>query len=222
MIVTRFNPTTNGGLHLGHIYSLLINEHYAHDNNGKFYVRFDDTSAAIHTEMAHPEIAKEILKRQREDIEWLGVKVDGWIIQSEILEEVHEKMQPRYAILQDKRPHYLPVSIRLGNSWTPYPYVPFETAERVIMDQMIGATHLIRGEEFLTEYSMYRYFCEIFNFDYPKFWLTMAALFLVYFTIWLLSKNPNFTFSRDADTGALSQERQQQSDDLEKKILGEE
>ena len=169
MIVTRFNPTTNGGLHLGHIYSLLINEHYAHDNNGKFYVRFDDTSAAIHAEMAHPEIAKEILKRQREDIEWLGVKVDGWIIQSEILEEVHEKMQPRYAILQDKRPHYLPVSIRLGNSWTPYPYVPFETAERVIMDQMIGATHLIRGEEFLTEYSMYRYFCEIFNFDYPKF-----------------------------------------------------
>jgi len=58
-------------------------------------------------------------------------------------------------------------------------------------------------------------------FDYPKFWLAIAALILVYFTIWLLSKNPNFTFVGEADTGVLSQERQKEAAALERKILGE-
>jgi len=58
-------------------------------------------------------------------------------------------------------------------------------------------------------------------FAYPEFLLTSAALFFVYCTICLLSNNPNFTFVRETDTGALSQERQIKGEVLERKILGE-
>lgn len=169
MIITRWNPSANGALHLGHIYSLLVNKHFAHDSGGKFHVRFDDTSQAITIEMEHPERTDEIIKHQIEDIKWLGINVDSWQKQSDILEEAHEKMQPRYAILQDPYPHYLPTSIKFGNNWIPYPYTPFQTAERVVMDKMLGITHIIRGEEFLTEYSLYCYFCEIFDYPKPEF-----------------------------------------------------
>ena len=40
MNVTRFNPTANGPLHVGHIYSALINETLA-GPAGKFIVRID-------------------------------------------------------------------------------------------------------------------------------------------------------------------------------------
>jgi glutamyl/glutaminyl-tRNA synthetase len=169
MYNTRFNPSANGNLHLGHIYSLLINERFAHDSEGHFYIRFDDTSQAINIEMEYPEKVPAIIEAQKETIEWLGIKVDGWQKQSDILEEVHALMQPRYAILHDPYPHYLPISIRLGNTWTPYPYTPYQTAERVVMDRMLNITHVIRGEEFMTEYSLYRYFCDIFNYPYPQF-----------------------------------------------------
>ena len=32
MIVTRFNPSCNGPLHVGHIMTLLVNEQFAHQS----------------------------------------------------------------------------------------------------------------------------------------------------------------------------------------------
>ncbi len=173
MIVTRFNPSTNGNLHLGHIYTLMVNEQFAHNNDGKFYVRFDDTSQAITIEMKDQLKAKDIIHSQKETIKWLGFPVDGWDIQSVILNEVHEimnKLLPDMDWLPDPYPHTLPTFIRkIGTGWNPYPYTPFETPERVVMDHMLGITHVIRGEDFSTEYSLYRYFCDLFEYEAPKF-----------------------------------------------------
>ena len=44
MIKTRWNPTINGALHVGHLYSMLVNERFAHEQGGKFCVRFDDNN----------------------------------------------------------------------------------------------------------------------------------------------------------------------------------
>ena len=44
MVNTRLNPTLNGTVHLGHLFTLLVNEYYAHSRNGKFFIRFDDDS----------------------------------------------------------------------------------------------------------------------------------------------------------------------------------
>jgi hypothetical protein len=39
---TRFNPTLNGYLHLGHVMMCLVNRAEATEHGGKFLVRFDD------------------------------------------------------------------------------------------------------------------------------------------------------------------------------------
>lgn len=175
MIVTRFNPTVNGNLHLGHVYSLYVNEYFAHSVGGRFFVRFDDTSNGATIEMKNPELAKEFLDQQVFDIGWLGMFVNEWSKQSDILnileDEIKTKITHNYNyIFPDPYPHTLPISVRmLGTGWIAYPYTPQETAERVIMDRHLGITHIIRGEEFLTEFSLYRYFCDVFNYPHPKF-----------------------------------------------------
>lgn len=167
---TRWNPTWNGPLHLGHIYSLLINEKFAHDSNGKFTVRFDDDSPPV---LVLKDRAKEIGKRQQEDIEWLDVQVDRWQWQTKLLPEVHTRLEilhHKYMIDALERTHNLPLTVRMmGTNWLPYPYVPQQTAERVIMDNMIETTHVIRGEEFLTEFALYHYYCEQFRISPPDF-----------------------------------------------------
>lgn len=170
MVVTRFNPGSNGSLHLGHLYSLLVNERFAHGRRGKFCVRFDDTSQAIRIEMEHPERIDQIIQNQIDEIAWLGIQVDAWQRQSDVLDEVHTELKKHKLYgLGDIHPHYLPVSIRFGSSWIPYPYTANQTAERVIMDKMLGITHVIRGDEFLTEYSLYYFFAEQMNVKMPEF-----------------------------------------------------
>jgi glutamyl-Q tRNA(Asp) synthetase len=65
MIVTRFAPSPNGSLHLGHAYSAVV----AHDlaaGGGRFLLRIED----IDGERSRPELAQEF----RDDLAWLGLK----------------------------------------------------------------------------------------------------------------------------------------------------
>ncbi len=45
-IVTRIAPSPTGFLHIGTVYTCLINEKYAHQTNGKFILRIEDTDQA--------------------------------------------------------------------------------------------------------------------------------------------------------------------------------
>lgn len=170
MISTRFNPTTNGNLHLGHLYTLLVNERFAHERGGKFHVRFDNTDQAISIEMEHPEKANLIGEEQEKIIDWFGIEVDSWSYQSDLSERAHEELEAYSSyIFPDPYPHYQPLIIGAKPGSIPYPYTPYQTAERVIMDSWLGITHIIRGEDFVTEYSLYRYFCDVFGKKYPHF-----------------------------------------------------
>ena len=64
MIVTRFAPSPNGALHLGHAYSAIM----AHDlaAGGRFVLRIED----IDGERSRPEMAAEF----RADLAWLGLE----------------------------------------------------------------------------------------------------------------------------------------------------
>ena len=170
MANTRFNPTTNGNLHLGHLFTLLVNERMAHTTGGKFYVRFDDRNELV----AHFSSYKLncITQSQIDDIKWLGVEVDGWSRQSQLLPDVREKIKKSGCkMFLDPLPgqHKLPLIIRLGADFVSYPYVNQQTAERVIMDSILNITHVIRGDDFLTECSLYQYFCQLFELPIPKF-----------------------------------------------------
>lgn len=170
MVITRFSPTLNGLLHCGHLMNILANEYIAHNVGGKFFVRFDDTTKVA------TSLGKQMLRyldAQKKDLEWLEIEIDGWYCQSGIINDVLARMRelhfdPPFET-SDVMKLAIPTYVRLGGGFMFYPYVPRQTAERVVMDNMLGVTHVIRGEDFITEYSYYAYLCQIFGFKTPEF-----------------------------------------------------
>ena len=68
MAVTRFAPSPNGPLHLGHAYSAIVAHDLAKEREGKFLLRIEDIDGA----RSRPELADEF----RRDLEWLGLEWD--------------------------------------------------------------------------------------------------------------------------------------------------
>jgi glutamyl-Q tRNA(Asp) synthetase len=64
--VTRFAPSPNGYLHLGHAFSALTAYDAARDAGGRFLLRIEDVDVA----RSRPELETGIY----EDLEWLGVR----------------------------------------------------------------------------------------------------------------------------------------------------
>ncbi len=164
--VTRFNPTSNDSLHLGHLYTALVNEAVAHSGGGRFIVRFDDSNP-FHLENLGARKMAAIGKGQREDLEWLGIRVDNWVQQSDVLEGVHAYLAKRLKVLPDEAPVFLPELI--GDDYAAlYPLAPMLTAEKVVMDYMEGINLLIRGVDLMTEYALYQYFCRLLELPQPR------------------------------------------------------
>lgn len=165
MIVTRFNPSSNGPLHLGHVYMALINEAFAED--GRFIVRWDDSHPRRIRDMGR-ERTDNIRRGQREDMEWLGFKPYAYIKQSDIIDEARELAASFGVTMKDEEPVKLARLIGSDYDVLTYPLTPALTSEKVIMDHAIGTTHLIRGIDLMTEYSLYQYFCRLFNLPQPE------------------------------------------------------
>lgn len=65
-LVTRFAPSPNGPLHLGHAYSAIVSHDLARKAGGRFLLRIED----IDGPRSKPELADEF----RRDLEWLGLE----------------------------------------------------------------------------------------------------------------------------------------------------
>ncbi len=65
-IVTRFAPSPNGHLHLGHAYSAIVAHDLAKAAGGRFLLRIED----IDGPRSRPELAQEF----RHDLAWLGLE----------------------------------------------------------------------------------------------------------------------------------------------------
>jgi len=164
---TRFNPTTNGPLHIGHLYVALVNEHEAHRHGDKFILRFDDNQFYHRwvTGGDIPSICREML----DDLQWCGVHPDVVSSQSE-LQEKTERLLSKFGyhkrgVLRHHWTHaYLPET----KSERMYPYVADYTAEKVIQDMIEGVSVLIRGVDLLSEFSLYNYFCDLWDIPIPK------------------------------------------------------
>ncbi|WP_336987456.1 tRNA glutamyl-Q(34) synthetase GluQRS [Altererythrobacter aquiaggeris] len=68
MVVTRFAPSPNGALHLGHAFSAIIAHDLAREADGKFILRIEDIDGA----RSRPELAGMF----RDDLRWLGLDWD--------------------------------------------------------------------------------------------------------------------------------------------------
>ena len=69
MIRTRFAPSPNGPLHLGHAYAAVVAHDLARERGGEFLFRIEDIDGL----RSRPEHAEEFL----DDLEWLGLHWDG-------------------------------------------------------------------------------------------------------------------------------------------------
>ena len=81
-ILVRFAPSPTGLLHVGNARTAMLNWLFARKENGKFFLRIDDTD----TERSKPEYEAAIL----EDLNWLGLTHDLFARQIERAGE-HEK-----------------------------------------------------------------------------------------------------------------------------------
>ena len=74
-VITRFAPSPTGRLHVGNIRTALHNALYARKHGGTFILRIDDTDR----ERSTAEYDQAI----RDDLDWLGLKLDTVVRQSE-------------------------------------------------------------------------------------------------------------------------------------------
>lgn len=74
MIVSRFAPSPNGALHLGHAYSAIIGHDLAQARRGRFLLRIEDIDGA----RSRSELAEDF----RTDLEWLGLAFEEVSAQS--------------------------------------------------------------------------------------------------------------------------------------------
>ncbi|AWW73020.1 tRNA glutamyl-Q(34) synthetase GluQRS [Erythrobacter sp. KY5] len=81
-LVTRFAPSPNGHLHLGHAFSAIIAHDIAKAAKGRFLLRIED----IDGPRSRPELADEY----RRDLEWLGLEWDEVPAQSTRLDSYAE------------------------------------------------------------------------------------------------------------------------------------
>jgi len=72
MIRTRFAPSPNGPLHLGHAYAAIVAHDLARERCGEFVLRIED----IDGERSRAEFVEEILA----DLSWLGLAWDGPVV----------------------------------------------------------------------------------------------------------------------------------------------
>lgn len=66
MIVTRFAPSPNGPLHLGHAFSAIVAHDLARERGGRFLLRVEDIDGA----RSRAELAEDF----RADLAWLGLE----------------------------------------------------------------------------------------------------------------------------------------------------
>ena len=72
MIRTRFAPSPNGPLHLGHAFAAIVAHDLARSRGGQFLVRIED----IDGERSRADLARQAL----EDLAWLGLSWDGPVV----------------------------------------------------------------------------------------------------------------------------------------------
>lgn len=171
---TRFNPTVNGYLHIGHLLIALVNEHEAHASGGKFTVRLDDNQPDWLSHLGYEKV-NHYSQAIKEDLEPF-VEVDAWTSQ---LHDYHEALWSQHTLIP-LRP--MPVKQSNGKVYSPifeyipewipepevvmYPYAPHYTIEKAFCDYFDGVNWLIRGVDIVTEYALYEYVCEMH--DLPR------------------------------------------------------
>jgi glutamyl-tRNA synthetase len=184
MVKVRFAPSPTGFLHIGGARTALFNWMYARSQKGQFVLRIEDTDL----ERSKPEYEKEIL----DSMTWLGLNWDEFYKQSErfsIYEDHAEKLVVAGKAYRDGNAVILSVAkgrdIRFDDLIRGL--ITFNTDEikdQVLMksdrspaynfscvvdDALMGITHVIRGEDHISNTPKQILIYEALGFKVPKF-----------------------------------------------------
>jgi len=165
---TRFNPTVNGPLHIGHLYTILVNQTEARRGDGKFVIRFDDTSLSWSWLLGEEQIDyyRQVM---RDDMQWLGIE-PVWSSQAALMEKA-EGLAKFLGYPMVPKPFTDQVAAEVvGATCTFYPMTERQTAEHVLMDFIEGVTWCIRGIDLLSEDAFYKYLVK--RYDVPRVRMT--------------------------------------------------
>ncbi|MBI4387601.1 MAG: glutamate--tRNA ligase [Candidatus Omnitrophica bacterium] len=184
MVKVRFAPSPTGSLHIGGVRTALFNYLFARQAGGKFLLRIEDTDR----ERSRPEFEKEIL----ESLEWLGLEWDGEVVrQSERL----KSYQSCVKVLLDQGVAYQSegaIKFRIPkqkirfldlvhgaiefDSETFDDFViqktngfPTYNFACVVDDHEYGMTHLIRGDDHLSNTPRQILFYQALGWEAPSF-----------------------------------------------------
>jgi len=165
---TRFNPTMNGYLHIGHLYNVLVNYHEAKRSGGRFGVRLDDNQRYWYWRNTYSE-EDSFEDAIMDDFEWMGIEPDYWSSQEnlspvtvQLIREEFEYDLPREAFTAAFGAEVV------GMPFEFYPMVPSLTAEKVAYDFMEHINLVVRGIDLLSEDCLYRYFVNLFMIPQPR------------------------------------------------------
>ena len=184
-VKVRFAPSPTGFIHIGGIRTALFNYLFAKSTNGKFFLRIEDTDQKRLVDGAE----KAIL----ESLSWLGITFDGEIVrQSERLTLYKEYTQK---LLDKKIAHNKDgaVWVKLPEDrkfeWTDLvgnKTISFEGKDvdefvilksdgfptyhlaNVVDDSLMGITHVLRGEEWISSTPKHIYLYEVLGLKQPE------------------------------------------------------
>ena len=209
MIKTRFAPSPTGWLHIGGVRTALYSWLYAKKNNGKFYLRIDDTDTTRSTEEYKNSIISALNQlglSHDDEIIYQSKRFENYIDQIEYLldndlayydeVEVNEKTKDTDLSIQydnrlNKEGHVIRFrnqkesSIKINDSvhgeiaFDPKVFfdvvilrsngVPTYNLTSVVDDIDMGITHLIRGDDHLSNLPVQVNLFRAFNADVPAF-----------------------------------------------------
>lgn len=103
---------------------------------------------------------KEAIK---EDLDWLGIRA---VYTSERDERIVNESYLKGLLVEHGEDIGFPTPY-VHSQNRPYPHVSYLTAVKVVQDHREQINPLIRGDDLLTEFSLYCYFCRLLKFDIP-------------------------------------------------------
>ena len=165
--ITRFCPTTSGYPHVGHLYLALVNAVEAHKTTqGKFILRIDDSQSYWNWKLGRKEVMKIGSSFIEELEQFMTINAITW--QSELPDRretlpsgIDYLITERF--LHDQSEEWIP-----DDHMALFPYAPKFTFERVYWDFLDGINWLIRGEDLVSEASLYNFFVEVMGFPRVK------------------------------------------------------
>lgn len=186
MIKVRFAPSPTGIPHVGNIRTALFDYFLAKANNGVFVLRLEDTDQTRKVEGAEDAIKESLL--------WLGAKWDEYVVQSSRLEEYKKYASQlvekglaridegavRFTIPQEGEP--ISWTDAVGNKEISYLHENIEDFiilkadgfptyhfANVVDDHLMGITHVIRGEEWISSTPKHILLYNAFGWEKPIF-----------------------------------------------------